>query len=152
MNILAPDPKPCKHFYSDSSPPTPQSSRDVLTYYHVKIIHILYHRITNIYKKQKLFFLFFIQNNKWWPAGNKFSWTKIEAIKSNISELRNICRGQDARWFHFNCQYQHMVRWRQEQNPIMNFAVPFVKMLTLCMLWRARLLSDFYAFIRSWSC
>ena len=27
---------------------------------------------------------------------------------------------------------------RQEQNPIMNFAVPFLKML--CMLWRAQFL------------
>ena len=27
----------------------------------------------------------------------------------------------------------------------MNFAVPFLKMLTLYMLWRAQFLSDFYA-------
>ena len=38
-----------------------------------------------------------------------------------------------------------MVSLRQEQNPFMRFAVPFLKMLTLCMLWRAQFLSDFYA-------
>ena len=41
--------------------------------------------------------------------------------------------------------YDHMVSLRQEQNPIMKFAVPFLKMFTLCMLWRARFLSDFYS-------
>ena len=34
---------------------------------------------------------------------------------------------------------------RQEQNPIMKFAVPFLKMFALCMLWRAQFLSDFYS-------
>ena len=38
-----------------------------------------------------------------------------------------------------------MVSLRQEQNSIMKFAVPFLKMLALCMLWRAQFLSDFYA-------
>ena len=38
-----------------------------------------------------------------------------------------------------------MVSLRQEHNPIMNFAVYFLKMLTLYMLWRAQFLSDFYA-------
>ena len=47
-------------------------------------------------------------------------------------------------------EIDHMVSWRQEQHPIMNFAVPFLKMLTLYMLWRAQFLSDFiFAFIRS---
>ena len=36
----------------------------------------------------------------------------------------------------------HMVSWRQEQNPIMNSAVPFLKMLTLYMLLRAQFLAD----------
>ena len=36
-----------------------------------------------------------------------------------------------------------MVSWRQEQNLIMNFAVPLLKMLTLYMLWRAQFLSNF---------
>ena len=39
----------------------------------------------------------------------------------------------------------YMVRLRQEQNPIMKFAVPFLKMLAFSMLWRAQILSDFYA-------
>ena len=39
----------------------------------------------------------------------------------------------------------YMVSLRQEQNPIMKFAVPFLKMLALCMLWRAQFLLDFYA-------
>ena len=39
----------------------------------------------------------------------------------------------------------YMVSLRQEQNPIMKFAVPFLKMLALCMLWRAQFLSDFYS-------
>ena len=47
--------------------------------------------------------------------------------------------------------FVHMASLCQEQNPIMNFSVPFLKMLTLCMLWRAQFKSDFYA-IRSWSC
>ena len=38
-----------------------------------------------------------------------------------------------------------MVSLRQEQNPIMKFAVPFLKMFALCMLWRAQFLSDFYS-------
>ena len=38
-----------------------------------------------------------------------------------------------------------MVSQRQEQNPIINFDVPLLKMLTLCMIWRAQFLSDFYA-------
>ena len=38
-----------------------------------------------------------------------------------------------------------MVSLRQEQNPIMKFAVAFLKMLALCMLWRAQFLLDFYA-------
>ena len=36
-----------------------------------------------------------------------------------------------------------MVSLRQEQNPIMKFAVPFLKMFALCMLWRAQFLPDF---------
>ena len=39
----------------------------------------------------------------------------------------------------------YMVSLRQEQNPIMNFAVPFLQMLALCMVWKAQYLSDFYA-------
>ena len=39
----------------------------------------------------------------------------------------------------------YMVSLRQEQNPIMKFAVPFLKMFTLCMLWSAQFLSDFYS-------
>ena len=39
----------------------------------------------------------------------------------------------------------YIVSLRQEQNPIISFAVPFLKMLALCMLWRAQFLSDFYA-------
>ena len=39
----------------------------------------------------------------------------------------------------------HMVSLRQEQNPIMKFAVPFLKMFAFCMLWRAQFLSDFYS-------
>ena len=39
-----------------------------------------------------------------------------------------------------------MVSQRQEQPSIMNFTVPFLKMLTLYMLWRARFLSELYAF------
>ena len=38
-----------------------------------------------------------------------------------------------------------MVSLRQEQNPIMKFAAPYLKMLAHCMLWRAQFLSDFYA-------
>ena len=38
----------------------------------------------------------------------------------------------------------HMVSWRQKQNPILNFAVPFLKILILYMLWRAQFLSHFY--------
>ena len=38
----------------------------------------------------------------------------------------------------------HMVSLRQEQNPIMKFAVPFHKMFALCMLWRAQFLPDFH--------
>ena len=38
-----------------------------------------------------------------------------------------------------------MVSQRQEQNPIMNFAVPFPKILTLYMLWRASFLEELYA-------
>ena len=36
-----------------------------------------------------------------------------------------------------------MVSLRQEQNPIMKFAVPFLKMFALCMLWRARIFMKF---------
>ena len=36
----------------------------------------------------------------------------------------------------------HMVSRRQEQHPIMKSAVPFLKMLTLYMLWRTNFLSD----------
>ena len=38
-----------------------------------------------------------------------------------------------------------MVSLSQEQHFIMNFAVPFLKMLTLYMLWRAQFLTEFYA-------
>ena len=50
--------------------------------------------------------------------------------------------------------YIYMVSFHQDQNPIMKFAVPLLKMFALCMLWRAQFLYDFYsvfAFIRSWS-
>ena len=43
----------------------------------------------------------------------------------------------------------HMVSLRQEQNPIMKFAFPFLKMFALCMLGRAQFLSDFYSVLRS---
>ena len=39
----------------------------------------------------------------------------------------------------------HMVSWRQEQHSIMNFAVAFLNLLTLYMLWRAQFLTEFYA-------
>ena len=39
----------------------------------------------------------------------------------------------------------YMVSLCQVQYPIMKFAVPFLRMLVLCMLWRAQFLSDFYA-------
>ena len=42
-------------------------------------------------------------------------------------------------------QRLHMVSLRQEQNPIMKFVVPFLKMFALCMLWKAQFLSVFYA-------
>ena len=43
-----------------------------------------------------------------------------------------------------------MVIRRQEQHSIMNFAVPFLKMLTLYMLWRARVLVEiFYRLLSS---
>ena len=38
-----------------------------------------------------------------------------------------------------------MVSLRQEQNPIMNFGAPFLKMLALRIFWRAHFLLDFYA-------
>ena len=46
----------------------------------------------------------------------------------------------------------YMVSLRQEQIPLMKFAVPFLKMLALCMLWRAQFYPIFilsFAFIRS---
>ena len=38
-----------------------------------------------------------------------------------------------------------MVSQRQEQHSIMNFAVAFLNLLTLYMLWRAQFLTEFYA-------
>ena len=38
-----------------------------------------------------------------------------------------------------------MVSRRQEQHSIMNFAVAFLNLLTLYMLWRAQFLTEFYA-------
>ena len=40
-----------------------------------------------------------------------------------------------------------MVSLRQEQNPIMKFAVPFLKMFALCMLWRARIFMKFETYV-----
>ena len=42
-------------------------------------------------------------------------------------------------------KYLHMVSMCQEQHSIMNFAVTFLKMLTLYMLWRAQILTDLHA-------
>ena len=42
-------------------------------------------------------------------------------------------------------QSQHMVSLRQEQNPIMKFAIPVLKMFALCMLWKTQFLSNFYS-------
>ena len=39
----------------------------------------------------------------------------------------------------------HMVSMCQEQHSIMNFAVTFLKMLALYMLWRAQILTDLHA-------
>ena len=41
-------------------------------------------------------------------------------------------------------QYIHIVSLCQEENSIMNFAVTFLKMLALYVLWRAQFLSEFY--------
>ena len=41
--------------------------------------------------------------------------------------------------------YPLMVDMCQEQNPIMNLVVVFLKMLALYVLWRAHFLSEFYA-------
>ena len=41
--------------------------------------------------------------------------------------------------------FSHMVSRRQEQHSIMNFAVAFLNLLTLYMLWRAQFLTEFYA-------
>ena len=43
-----------------------------------------------------------------------------------------------------NMQF-YMVSFRQEQHSIMNFAVAFLNLLTLYMLWRAQFLTEFYA-------
>ena len=39
----------------------------------------------------------------------------------------------------------YVVSRRQKQDPILNFAVPFLKMLTIYMLWRAQFSPDVYA-------
>ena len=39
----------------------------------------------------------------------------------------------------------HMVSMCQEQHSIMNFAVTFLKMPALYMLWRAQILTDLHA-------
>ena len=57
----------------------------------------------------------------------------LDQIK--ISEIKNL-------WM---TAYPLRALPHQEQNPIMNFAVPFLKMLTHYLLWRAKFLSDFYA-------
>ena len=41
--------------------------------------------------------------------------------------------------------WPYMVSFRQEQHSIMNFAVAFLNLLTLYMLWRAQFLTEFYA-------
>ena len=44
----------------------------------------------------------------------------------------------------------HLVSMGQELNPIMNFAVTFLKMRALYVLWRAQSLSEFYAIFCSY--
>ena len=39
----------------------------------------------------------------------------------------------------------YMVSMAKEPHSVMNFAVDFLKMFPLCMLWRAQFLSDFYS-------
>ena len=51
------------------------------------------------------------------------------------------CEGLESYSYHI----YHMVSLCQEQNPIKEFAVPFLEMFALCKLWRAQFLYDFYS-------
>ena len=57
-------------------------------------------------------------------------------IQYNIIDHRALYKSKQ--------DFTHMVSRYQEQHPIMNFAVTFLKMLALYMFWRAQILSEFY--------
>ena len=75
-----------------------------------------------------------------------FSWFKnsdIYFLQQYISEIRTT-HIKHLTNFALHVWSPHVISWREQQNPDRNFAVPFLKIHTLYMLWRAQFLSDFY--------